>query len=132
MTTKHSSGLDFSDRAPEFDHPDVAIIPDAGPAYLRRNKTERRRLQGLMRPEPPQRTVDSNNGHSLKSRWDRWMVNDGGRFIFFAVCIFLQIIVLIFGIANYQLKDNFSNARAEFGATYLESQCLTLLCLLGF
>ncbi|KAF8531550.1 NADPH oxidase [Gautieria morchelliformis] len=118
MSSKRSSGLDFSDKAPAFDHPDIAIIPDGGPAYLRRNKTERRRLQGLMRPQPQQPLATSDSHHSLKSQWDRWMVNDGGGRIFFAVWIFLQLIVGVFGFANYQLKDNLVNARATFGITY--------------
>lgn len=127
MTTKHSSGLDFSDRAPtSFDHPDIAIVHDGGPAYLRRNKTEHRRLQGLMRSEPLQVAVESNGPDTFKSKWDRWMVNDGGRRLFFAIWIFLQLVVLVFGIANYQLKDGFVNARAEFGITYRESQWLIL------
>ncbi|KAF8493536.1 NADPH oxidase isoform 2 [Gautieria morchelliformis] len=117
MASNRSSGLDFSDRAPEIDHPDLVINPDGGPAHLQRNKTERRRLQGLMRPDLHQRAVVSEKP-TLRGKWERWMVNEGGRRIFFGVWIFLQLLVAVFGFINYELKDNNVNARATFGITY--------------
>ena len=50
MASNRSSGLDFSDgTASSLDnHPDM-VDPYPGGAHLQRNKTERRRLQGLQR-----------------------------------------------------------------------------------
>ena len=85
MSLKRSSGLDFSDgRAPALDaHPDVYLGDANGGRSLQRNKTERRRLQGLMRTDSMtgggSAHVDPTNIKllKLKERWDHWMVNDG-------------------------------------------------------
>lgn len=120
--SNRSSGLDFSDatplRNPVQDHPDVVLKPETAPTYLQRNKTERRRLQGLMRPEVQLAPAAPVGPRTLKERWDVWMVNEGGRRLFFFVWIFLHLLVAIFGFANYQLKDNSVGARATFGITF--------------
>jgi len=118
MASNRSSGLDFSDRAPAADHPDLIVHPDGGPSHLQRNKTERRRLQGLMRPDYNQPAQITAKPTTLREKWEHWMVNEGGRRIFFVVWIFLQLLVAVFGFANYQLKDNNVDARATFGITY--------------
>lgn len=119
MAHNRSSGLDFSDRAPEIDHPDVVINPIVGPTHLQRNKTERRRLQGIMRPDLNQQVASVNQKPvTLSEKWNHWMVNEGGKRLFFSVWIFLQLLVAVFGFANYQLKDNNVNARAALGITY--------------
>lgn len=119
---KRSSGLDFSDRgstAAMDAHPDLTL--NMGNPNLQRNKTERMRMQGLMRI--PTRgaaavpTTDSKN-LSLKERWDLWMVNEGGRKLFFYVICLLHVLVFIFGWLHYSLKDNLVGSRATFGITF--------------
>lgn len=112
--SKRSSGLDFADRA--------AASDDTGPAHLLRNVTERRRLQGLMRSNSTHSNVvsipEQNKTLSLKQRYDVWMVNEGGRRLFFFVWIFLHALVFALGFIHYQLKDNLTGARATFGITF--------------
>lgn len=119
-----SSGLDFSDRPSALDqHPDLPNPYSNGhePSHLQRNKTERRRLQGL------QRSLTNTSIPKLafepkgwKQKWDVWMINDGGKQLFFAIFIFLHLLVAVFGFLNYQLRDNSVNARATFGITFRE------------
>ncbi|XP_006455334.1 hypothetical protein AGABI2DRAFT_194938 [Agaricus bisporus var. bisporus H97] len=135
MSSKHSSGLDFSDGPSPMlqlqQHPDLAIPYGSGtqPGHLQRNKTERRRLQGLQRSN----TVGSlaqpalNKAMTCKQRFDIWMINEGGRQLFFGVWIILHLLVAIFGFFNYQLKDNNVDARATFGITYAISRTAALL-----
>lgn len=131
MAPHRSSGLDFSDRAPEVDHPDILVQPDGGPAHLQRNKTERRRLQEFMRgggAAPSSSAQHAAKPTTPRERWEHWMVNEGGRRIFFSVWVFLQLLVAVFGFANYQLKDNLNNARATFGVTYGEWPVCACAC----
>jgi len=80
-------GLDFSDGAqPPLDaHPDLdynAYAPQ--PAHLQRNKTERRRLQGLQRSNTASsKPVVPYEPKTLKEKWDLWMINEGGKRLFF-------------------------------------------------
>ena len=117
-----TNGLDFSDGAqpPLGDNPDLKFDPDSSqPAHLQRNKTERRRLQGLQRFNTAvPTTTTAYQPHSLKEKWDRWMINEGGKRLFFFSWIFLHLLVAIFGFLNYQLKDNLVTARATFGITF--------------
>ena len=117
-----TDGLDFADRDP---HPGADAHPDVPSSTLQRNKTERGRLQGLMR-------VNSTNGGSstpssikrsgtigaLRTKWAHWMVNDGGRQLFFGVYIFLHMLVFAMGFIHYDLKDNSVGARQLFGITF--------------
>ena len=108
-------------------HPDVVLNP--GNPVLSRNKSERNRLQGLMRI--PTMTAKAGpmdvKNMSWKEKWDHWMINEGGRRLFFFAWIFLHILVFIFGWFNYALKDNEVGARATFGVTFGEF----LLCLVS-
>ncbi|KAH8109128.1 NADPH oxidase isoform 2 [Phellopilus nigrolimitatus] len=127
---KRSSGLDFSDRGSTFDaHPDVVL--SAGNPNLQRNKTERSRMQGLMRI-PTMRGMGNKpltdaRKLSLKERWDLWMVNEGGRRLFFYFIVFLHVLVFIFGWFNYALKDNEVTARATFGVTFVIARTAALV-----
>lgn len=111
------SGLDFADRAPQLDqHPDLA---NRGPSpHLQRNKTERRRLQGLQRsltnagPKAPIRP------ETFMQKFNLWMINEGGRQLFFGVWMLLHLLVAVFGFFHYQLKDNLTKARSDFGITF--------------
>lgn len=126
-----ASGLDFSDGQGLIANAGYPSEKpkEGGSDMLQRNKTERRRLQGLMRPKS---RVDAPVGPTnvkllkLKERWDKWMVNDGGRQLFFGIWIFLHMLVIAFGFMNYQLKDNLTVARATFGLGYRESSPIVL------
>lgn len=123
MPKKRSSALDFSDSRPSIindtfeQHLDLA--DNTGAVHLQRNRTERRRLQGLQRTltnaslymAPPTRK-------NFQEKFNVWLINEGGRQIFFAIWIFLHMLVIAFGFINYQLKDNLVDARATFGITY--------------
>lgn len=119
---KRSSGLDFSDRGQLSNldqHPDLKnnyANGTAQPSHLQRNKTERRRLQPLQRTN----TVGSAPKGPYKpdgflDKWNIWMINEGGRRLFFFVWIFLHLLVFGLGFVNYQLNDDMNNARAMFG-----------------
>ena len=115
-----SSGLDFSDgRVPALEqHPDVAVNASQ-PSHLQRNKTERRRLQGLQRSDTMTATkVTPYKPSTMREKWSLWMINEGGRRLFFFVWIFLHLLVGVFGVLHYQLKDNLVGARATFGVTF--------------
>ena len=127
MSCKRSSGLDFSDKAPEPEHPDLAIIQDAGHDHLQHNKAEPIRLQDPIRVNLRQSPPNLDSSHrTLFSKWNHWMVNDGGERIFFITWIFIQVVLATFGFVNYQLKDNLVNARIMFGLSYRESRLLSL------
>jgi hypothetical protein len=117
-----TDGLDFSDGAqlPPGDNFDMKFDPGASqPAHLQRNKTERRRLQGLQRFNTAiPATTMVYQPKSFWEKWDRWMINEGGKRLFFFIWIFLHLLVAIFGFLNYQLKDNLTTARATFGVTF--------------
>lgn len=129
LNLKRSSGLDFSDRGkvPALDqHPDLNSnyekLEDDQPSHLRRNKTERRRLQGLQRSHVSGAApVGPYIPTTLREKWRMWMINEGGRRMFFFVWIFLHVLVALFGFMNYQMKDNFNTARATFGLGFGES-----------
>ena len=117
------SGLDFSDGQRLIDNPGYPLEKPSGGEILERNRIERVRLQGLMRSESrSDAPIRPTNVKllKLKERWDIWMVNDGGRRLFFGVWIFLHMLVIAFGFMNYQLKDNLTVARATFGLGYRE------------
>lgn len=114
-----TDGLDFSDGALS-DNPEMKFDVDTSrPAHLQRNKTERRRLQGLQRFNTAiPVTTKAYEPKSLGEKWDRWMINEGGKRLFFFLWIFLHLLVAIFGFLNYQMKDNLTTARATFGITF--------------
>lgn len=111
-----STRLDFTDatRHNLTQHPDLAESTVSGIA-LHRNKTERRRLQGLQKILPQHGPAEEK---TLKERFNVWLINEGGRKVFFGVWIFLHLLAAVFGFINYQLKDNLNNARALFGVTF--------------
>ena len=117
MPGRPSSGLDFSDRRDAVDaldaHPDITL-QRAPSASLQRNKTERRRLQGVMR------TTTAVEGQTLPSqmkdtklmeRYHTWLINGGRAQVIFGFYIFLHILVIVFGFLHYQLKDTFTGTR---------------------
>jgi NADPH oxidase len=124
-----SSGLDFSDGrltgpvATLAAHPDLADYKTltSQPSHLQRNKTERRRLQGLQRTlTTSSATKGAPEQKGWKDRFDVWMINEGGKQLFFGVYIFLHLLVAVFGFMHYQLKDSSQGARDTFGFTFRE------------
>jgi len=118
MSGRPSSGLDFSDRRDPLDalnaHPDV-VLQRAPSASLQRNKTERRRLQGVMR------TTAAVEGQTLPSqmkdtkvmeRYHTWLINGGRAKVLFGFYMFLHVLVIVFGFLHYQLKDTFTTTRS--------------------
>lgn len=121
-----SSGLDFFDRVPAYEqHPDLTNKYTAvnEPSHLSRNKTERWRLQGLQRTltDPSTSTNPADYVYvpkTWKEKWDLWMINEGGRRIFFFAWVFLHLAVAALGSVHYGLKDNLVTARKTFGITF--------------
>ena len=120
---KRQSAMDFSDgKIPSIEqHPDI-VINGNQPSHLQRNKTERRRLQGL------QRTNTNSSGpvtpyvpRTTMEKYKHWMINEGGRRLFFFTFMLLHVLVLVFGTLHYQTKDNLVTARGTFGITFRKS-----------
>jgi hypothetical protein len=122
MSLKRSSGFDFKDRNPfkdqnPFVETDDNYALNAIPNHLQRNKTERLRLQGIQQSLPHAATVP-NGPRTLGQKFDLWMINEGGKRLFFFAWIFFHMLVIAFGFMNYQLSDDLTGARATFGVTY--------------
>lgn len=118
---KDSSGFDFSDGVQHLDqHPDMSNKGAIG--QLRRNKTERRRLQDLQRTTSNTGSLQGYQAKGLMDKFNVWMINEGGRQLFFGVFIFLHLLVAVFGIFHYGMKDNLNGARATFGVTFSTCQ----------
>ncbi|ODO03125.1 hypothetical protein I350_05970 [Cryptococcus amylolentus CBS 6273] len=114
-----ASNLSFDSGPPPQYNPDVPVAN--GPTFLQRNKTERTRLQGLvstmsnLKPNPEGKVARAvGMGERLKV----WMVNEGGRRIFFFIWLFVHALAFAFAVVNYSLKDSFTGARATFQWTY--------------
>ena len=116
MSRKRSSGLDFSD-GKLLNSNDNLEVP-AGAVYLQRNLSERNRLQGLQRTFTNASSITPPTRRTVKEKFNVWLINEGGRRIFFGTWIFLHLLVVAFGFMNYALKDDLTNARATFGITY--------------
>ena len=122
MASNRDDGFDFSDgRHSQFEEDlDLKMNADGlKPAHLQRNKTERRRLQGLQRSTTvSSRVVQPYEPKTFMEKWQHWMINEGGKRIFFSVWIFLHLLVAVLGTLHYGLKDNLTTARATFGITF--------------
>ncbi|KAH9981583.1 NADPH oxidase isoform 2 [Russula compacta] len=131
MARARDDGLDFSDgpQPPLDAHPDLYFNTDAPqPAHLQRNKTERRRLQGLQRSNTAaSRVTTPYEPSTFREKWAHWMINEGGKRLFFAVWVLLHLLVAAFGALNYGLKDNLTQARATFGITYVIARSAALV-----
>ena len=117
---KRQSAMDFSDgKIPSLEqHPDI-VINGTQPSHLQRNKTERRRLQGLQRSNTnTSQPVGPYVPRTTLEKYNHWMINEGGRRLFFFLFIFLQCLVIAFGGMHYSLKDSSVGARATFGITF--------------
>ncbi|KAJ7349283.1 NADPH oxidase [Mycena albidolilacea] len=125
--SKRSSGLDFSDRLPALDaHPDMDKY-NPQKSNLQRNKTERGRLQGLQRSASGAAAKKPSGPKNFGERVSLWLINEGQRHLFFAVFLFLHLIVSVLGFMHYGLKDNLNNARATFGITFTIARAAALV-----
>lgn len=126
---RRSSGLDFSDKPTFLDsHPDMPSLGEtSGPAHLQRNKTERRRLQGLQRSGDSKVVAKKWEGRGLLPRLQHWMINEGGRVIFYGTWLFVHVLVGILGTFHYALKDNLVQSRAVFGSTFIIARSAALI-----
>ncbi len=126
--SNRSSGFDFADRgatnASLDSHPDLDFNRGNTSTHLQRNKTERRRLQGLQRTLTTASLKVPFEAKSLREKWDLWMINDGGRHMFFIIFILLHLLVAVFGFFHYQMKDNSNTARQTFGITFRTFQSI--------
>ncbi|KAH9054219.1 NADPH oxidase [Lactarius vividus] len=131
MAPNHDDGFDFSDgRQSQFEeHPDLKINADGvQPAHLQRNKTERRRLQGLQRSNTTTtHVVKPYEPKTFTEKWRHWMINEGGKRLFFFVWVFLHLLVAALGCLHYGLKDNLNTARATFGITFTIARAAALV-----
>jgi hypothetical protein len=103
-------------------HPDVlARAPNS--SNLQRNKTERHRLQGLMRSMTSASSNTNESGvkalvkkdEKLMDKWNTWLINGGQSRLIFGFYVFLHVIVFALGFMNYQLKDNQTIIRSQVG-----------------
>jgi hypothetical protein len=143
--------LDFQDvklpSAIGFNFPGYSYRPDFGPSSprtplpapkpleLRRNKTEGKRLQGLMQQRQRKYDDDTLGGstedlHASDRRSDEmkvhklrsWSIQEGGgRRIFFAFWILLHALVFGLGLVNYFLKGGLNFLIMESPLTYAAS-----------
>ncbi|TFK99255.1 NADPH oxidase isoform 2 [Pterulicium gracile] len=116
---KRSSALDFQDRNPGANldqHPDLAL--SSNKVHLQRNKTERYRLQGIQRTVTTESAKAPFKPANLAQQWGRWMINEGGKRLFFYTFLLLHGLVFLLGWFHYAEKDNLVGARALFGVTF--------------
>ncbi|KAJ7449191.1 NADPH oxidase [Mycena latifolia] len=125
MSSKRSSGLDFSGGILPLSAADVVSPTDQD----QRNKSERMRLQGLQTTAAPKGRIrhDPSRPKKLGEKISIWLINDGRQRIFFAVFLFLHLLVAILGLVHYGLKDNLNNARARFGITFTIARATALV-----
>jgi NADPH oxidase 2 len=119
MSKKRSSGLDFADRGPSNTNNVTIAYNQANGSVIQRNRSERKRLQGF------QQTLTNVSSYmaphtqrTFKEKFNVWLINEGGRQIFFGSWMFLHLLVVVFGFFNYGLSDDLVDARATFGITY--------------
>lgn len=62
-----------------------------------------------------------------REKFDRWMVNEGSRRMVVAVFATVHALIFGFGFLNYQLKDNLTTARANFGLTFATARAAALV-----
>ncbi|EDU49203.1 NADPH oxidase B [Pyrenophora tritici-repentis] len=62
-----------------------------------------------------------------KERFDVWMVNEGYRRFFVFTFAILHVMVFVFGMMNYGLKDNSIGTRARFGITFAIARSAALV-----
>ncbi|KAK3366435.1 ferric reductase NAD binding domain-containing protein [Podospora didyma] len=71
--------------------------------------------------------TEERNVLTVREKIDRWMVNEGNRRIFVFVFLLLQVVIFVYGVANYGLKDNLQIARDTFGPTFMIARSSALV-----
>ncbi|KAG7095573.1 hypothetical protein E1B28_006306 [Marasmius oreades] len=125
---RHSFGLDFSDKnAP--DHPDYASVYTTQAAHLERNYSERHRPQTLHGRLTRDLSAQAElfQPKSFGNTIHLWLINEGGKQVFFGVWILLHLLVATFGFLNYQLRGDLTNARRIFGTPYVVARTAALV-----
>ncbi|KAG8812631.1 hypothetical protein FRC18_002869 [Serendipita sp. 400] len=113
-----------------YEHPDVTKMP-AKRELLERNKSERRRLQGLVRAggeegaRETRRRVRGING--LMNKWHTWLINGGRAYLLFATFILLHIMVIVMGLLHFQIKDTFTKLRKAVGFGFVFARTAALV-----
>lgn len=64
---------------------------------------------------------------NLRERLDRWMVNEGSRRVVVGVFVLVHAFIFAFGFTHYQLKDNLTGPRANFGLTFATARSAALV-----
>ncbi|KAF7325969.1 FAD-binding FR-type domain-containing protein [Mycena kentingensis (nom. inval.)] len=95
--------------------------------HLQRNKTERRRLQGLQRVNSNAAAAEPKAPKSWMQTLNVWMINEGHRQLFFIGFLLLHVIASIFAIFHYSMKDNLNGARGTFGVTFVIARSAALV-----
>ncbi|KAF7297409.1 FAD-binding FR-type domain-containing protein [Mycena indigotica] len=95
--------------------------------HLQRNKTERRRLQGLQRVETTTGGAKPKAPQTWGQSMSIWMINEGNTKLFFVAFLILHLIAAIFAVFHYSLKDNLTGARATFGPTFVIARSAALV-----
>lgn len=109
----------FADANPFIDPPNHYLTSSHASPLLYRNKSERDRLQGIQQTSvKPESTNSIEKPRTFGQKIDLWMINEGGKRLFFFTWILFHCLVVAFGFLNYQLSDDFSHARASYGVTY--------------
>ncbi|BGP45394.1 hypothetical protein JCM10450v2_001212 [Rhodotorula kratochvilovae] len=91
----------------------------------RLNETEQDRLQGLMRSDTVASRATGRSPAAAEGRGERWakvrvwLAREGPSKLVFLLWVFLQLAMLGFGVMRYDMGTNFTQARAEFGSTYI-------------
>ncbi|KAL0260022.1 hypothetical protein SLS55_005766 [Diplodia seriata] len=64
---------------------------------------------------------------TLFERFDRWMVNEGWRRLFVFAFMLSHAMIFSFGMVHYGLKDNMTQSREQFGATFVIARAAALV-----
>ncbi|KAK2741368.1 hypothetical protein FQN57_005652 [Myotisia sp. PD_48] len=64
---------------------------------------------------------------TIMQKFDRWMVNDGWRRLFVGLFVLAHVMIFVFGMLNYGVNENLSEARSVFGQTYAIARSAALV-----
>jgi NADPH oxidase 2 len=77
-------------------------------------------MSGEMSDQPPREL-------NWKEKFDRWMVNEGSRRVFVGAFMLAHAMIFAFGCMHYALKDNLTQSRQRFGATFVIARACALV-----
>jgi NADPH oxidase len=100
---------------------DSSANPASGKSdRMRSSPLSRMLMSGEMSGETPRELTPIE-------KLERAMVNEGSRRVFVGLFLLVHAMIFAFGFANYQFKDNLTNARATFGITYSIARAAALV-----